>query len=235
MPVQTQPESACMFTADGRPILVDPKNPRCRAKQLTPCLDLLKDFDEPLALDIEFQEYRAKDAVKWAHRIGRIAFVNTRGESIYDTYVRYEYDQSISVKMPPAVFGVTYKDIRISNGAKPIFDVEQDLRKIMANRTIIGHGMRLDILAIDQSLWEGVHRVDTQHLYGQVALRYLSADHLGESIQDEAHDPSEDARATMLLYLRKHPYKKRTDFKDAPFVFDADDFPALGSAGQTRR
>ena len=225
-----------MVTADGRRVLVDPKNPNCRATQTRPRFDLLKDPKEPLAVDIEFQEYRPKDAEKWAHRIGRIAFVNTRGDTIYDTYCRYEYDETISVKMPPAMFGVTYKDLRLANGAKPIREVNEDLSKIMYQRTIVGHGMRLDYLAIDQELWKDVNKVDTQGIYGQRALSTLSSELLGISIQGQYHDPSEDANATMLLYLRRYPYNGRTNFEDAPFIYDEEDFPALGApAKPTKR
>ena len=235
MPVETQPASAFLVTTDGRNVLIDPKDPQCRATQRTPRFDLLKDSKEPLALDIEFQEYRAKDSVKWSHRIGRIAFVNTRGDTIYDTYVRYEFDENVNIKMPPACFGVTYRDISIANGAKPISEVEKELQKIMAGRTIIGHGMRLDIGAIKEELWNDVDVVDTQNIYGQVALSTLSARYLEKSIQQSYHDPSEDARATMLLYLRHHPYSGRSDFKDTPFKYVDDDFPALGSTTKKRK
>lgn len=55
----------------------------------------------------------------------------------------------------------------------------------------------------------------------------LASAHLGQHF--DFHDPTEDARATMLLYLRKNPYKERIDFGDAP-LNPADkekDFPAL--------
>lgn len=46
------------------------------------------------------------------------------------------------------------------------------------------------------------------------------------------HDPTEDARATMLLYLRKFPYNGHTDFKYAPPKLDmgSKDFPSLAEA-----
>ena len=99
--VEIQPKEAVVYGADGKPLLIAPANPG-RATQITPRLDLLKDIDEPLAVDIEFQEYKPKDSEKWAHRIGRIAFVNTRGDVIYDCYFRYEFDEEVNVKMPPA-------------------------------------------------------------------------------------------------------------------------------------
>jgi hypothetical protein len=231
MPVTLQPASAFPRTADGHPISVDPENPNCRAKQRTLRFDLLKDPNEPLAVDIEFQEFRHKDSAKWDHRIGRIGIVNTRGDIIYDTYVRYERDENVRVKMAPAVFGVTYQDISIANGAKPIGEAKKDIKEIMSGRTIIGHGMRLDIRALAPELEGNVTTfIDTQHMYGQVSLSTLAAVYLSMSIQDEVHNPAEDATATMLLYLRKYPYQNRTTFKPAPFTFVPNEFPALGFA-----
>ena len=187
-------------------------------------------MNEPFAVDIEFQEYRPKDAFKWDHRIGRIAIVNTRGQTIYDTYVRYDFDETIQIKMPPARFGVTYQDISIANGAKPIRDVQINLNKIMLHRTIVGHGMRLDVRCLKPELKGDVVFVDTQNIYGQVALPKLSVALLDMSIQDDFHSPVEDAIATMLLYLRQQPYQKRINFQPAPFTFEDNDFPTLGSA-----
>lgn len=102
----------------------------------------------------------------------------------------------------------------------------------MYGRTIIGHDMRLDITAVGEGVWmddpktETVHpRFDTQSYYGRVALGTLADKYLDETF--DFHDPTEDARATMLLYLRVHPYKGRTGFKGV-YTFDREEFPALG-------
>jgi hypothetical protein len=89
-------------SANGKLSLILKGPPGCRATKLIPNYELLKDPKEPLALDIEFQEYRHVDSVKWGHRMGRISIVNTRGETIYGTYVSYDYDPDVDVKMPPA-------------------------------------------------------------------------------------------------------------------------------------
>lgn len=215
-----------MVTADGRRIL---RNPNCRATQLYPRYDLLKGLDEPLAVGIEFQEFKPEGAEKWDHRIGRIAFVNTYGTAIIDTYFRYPYDEKIKVKLPPKQFGVEWSDLRIENGARPIDDVRDDLNKIMAGRTIIGHGMRLDIRSLTPELKNEVNFVDTQHMYGQVKLEYLAAKYLKMDIQNGFHDPVEDAKATMGLYLLRHPYKNRTNFDPEPFEYKSDAFPTLAT------
>ena len=105
MSINIVPAHSVSRTAEGKLTVKEQVVARCRATQTTPDTSLLTDPNEPLALDIEFQEYRHKDAVKWGHRMGRIAIVNTRGKTIYDTYVNYERDEDVSMKMPPACFG----------------------------------------------------------------------------------------------------------------------------------
>lgn len=86
--------------------------------------------------------------------------------------------------------------------------------------------MRLDKIAVGD-VWEENHaRFDTQDYYGQVALGTLADRYLGDQ-GISSHDPLDDARATMLLYLRVQPFEGRTDFKDPPFMFNKEDFPAL--------
>lgn len=99
----------------------------------------------------------------------------------------------------------------------------------MYGRTIVGHGMRLDILALVPELESEITFVDTQHIYGQIALSTLAADKLEKYIQGDMHTPDEDASATMELYLMRHPYQQRNSFKPAPFVFEQDHFPSLGA------
>lgn len=72
-------------------------------------------------------------------------------------------------------------------------------------------------------------KFDTQGHYGQVALSMHVYSYLDEEFN--FHDSTEDARATMLLYLRINPFKCRHSFKDELFKFDktGTDFPALGS------
>lgn len=218
------------IAADGKKFLLPPKNPNCRATCTKVKWELLKDPKEPVAIDVEFQEFRGKDAEKWGHRMGRVAVVNSRGQVIYDTYASYDYDADTKTKMPPRCFGVERKDLYIRNGAKQSSEVEGNLKKIFHGRPVIGHGMRLDRTAVGQ-IWAEEHEIhDTQSYYGQVALGTLAATYLDQDFN--FHDPTEDARATMLLYLRKFPYNNRTDFNDAPFKLDmgSKDFPSLAEA-----
>ena len=137
-------DSACTVSVDGKKVLIKPVNPSCRATCTSVQWDLLKNPKEPLALDIEFQEHREKGAEKWGHRMGRIAIVNTRRQTVLNTYVRYEYDAEVSTKMPPPVFGVTRKDLYLRNGARESMEVERELKKV--SLIYCGHPLRTKIL-----------------------------------------------------------------------------------------
>lgn len=232
--VAIQHSDCAAVNANGKLELVAPHNPNCKAKQTTPRWDLLnKDPFEPLAVDIEFQTCKAKDAPKWSHRMGRVSFVSTKGELIYDTYVRYRDEEDLAVRVNRR-FGVEWKDLKIRNGAQWIDKVEEHLEKIMDGRVIVGHGMRHDISAIDSKLWKLVAKtVDTQGLYGQIALATLVEEHLTD-FDFDWHDPTHDAKATMLLYLLMRPYKGRHEFEEK-FTFDEESFPALGAAPAKKR
>lgn len=167
--------------------------------------------------------------------MGHISLVNTKGDVVYDTYVRYE-DEDIAAKVNRR-FGVTWKDLKISNGAQWIHHVQVNLQKIMAGRIIVGHVMRNDISVIDPEMWKVIDKtVDTQHLYnGAYSLGKLVDWHLTHrGFVFEWHDPTHDAKATMLLYLLMCPYKDRRAFQEW-LVFDDEAFPALSSAPAKKR
>lgn len=186
------------------------------ATQPEPRLDLLLP-DEPVALDVEFQEYFVAGTIKWQHRIGRVAVVNTKKEAILDVYAAYPADENIKKKMPPEMFGVTKNDLLYQNGAVPARIVEKSLAKIMKGRPVVVHGGELDqkCFFFETKAWEKVTKVvDTQDLYWGMngkqrwGLANLAGEVLGETIQVDEHTPVEDAKTTMTLYLRKQPFDR---------------------------
>lgn len=95
----------------------------------------------------------------------------------------------------------------------------------MFGRLIIGHGMQLDTKALSDAWEDDDHpKFDTQSHYGRVNLGRLAETYLDDAF--DFHNPVDDARATMLLYLRVNPYNGRTGFKDV-FKRNDDDFPSL--------
>jgi hypothetical protein len=95
--------------------------------------------------------------------------------------------------------------------------------------------MRLDIRALSPELKGNVTFIDTQDMYGQVRLDTLAAKHVGMSIQEDVHYPTEDAQATMLLYLREYPYQKRSSFKPVQYTYVKDEFPSISSTAASSK
>ena len=77
----------------------------CRATQLTPAWNLLIP-GEPVSLDIEFQNFKHISWDKWRHRVGRVAIVNSKGETVLDVYAAYPKEDGVNKLMPPPEFGV---------------------------------------------------------------------------------------------------------------------------------
>lgn len=189
--------------------MTSPPTYTCRARQTSPRLDRLGDR-EPVAIDIEFEEWRRKNQTgsrSWKHRIGRVAVVNTRGQLIYDTFAHYPVDPQISTKLPPPEFGVFEQDLKLENGARHIDVVEEDLRRIFDGRLVVGHGLRLDTIAVPARSWYYAKGIwDSQITYGEVRnLKDLLAKHVKTTEHFNWHDPKDDAYAAMLLYLHIHP------------------------------
>ena len=66
---------------------------------MTPRYDLLLP-GEPVGYDGEFQNFKHVDDLKWSHRAGRSAFVNTDGEVVLDVYSAYPKEEGVRKMMP---------------------------------------------------------------------------------------------------------------------------------------
>lgn len=187
----------------------------CRATQLFPDWRLLHP-GEPVSLDIEFQNFKGKTDLKWRERLGRVAISNSIGEAVLDVYAAYPKHPDVKKNVPPREYGVEWHDLRFENGAVPAHKVERWVKQILNGRTVIVHGGKHDLTAfqIEKDVFANSKVVDTQNLYrdlqndGTPSLQTAAYQILGESIQELEHSPVEDARATMKLYLLKHPYDR---------------------------
>jgi len=59
-----------------------------------------------------------------------VGIVNTRGETLYDVYARYEFDETYDVATGPAMYNVSWKDLSFRNGAKEAAEVLENLKKV---------------------------------------------------------------------------------------------------------
>ncbi|KAF7186987.1 RNA exonuclease 4 [Pseudocercospora fuligena] len=200
--------------------------PYCNAIQTTPRWDLILP-NEPLGIDIEFQEYLLDTDIWEGHanangkrhfRLGRVSVVNTLGQVVLDVYVYYRTEKGIAKFLPPAwlKFNVTWQDLISVNGAQPAEKVERWLKSMFTGRTAVLHGGEHDLHAFwihpDVLLNSTTTVVDTQQLYAyQVynrehpGLEPTAAVIMGKVIQVNGHSSIEDAQTAMELYLLKFP------------------------------
>ncbi|PPJ51100.1 hypothetical protein CBER1_07899 [Cercospora berteroae] len=209
---------------------------RSPAQQVEPRWDLLLP-GEPVACDIEFQNYHIAGNVHgswhqkagndaWNNRLGWISILNTRGEIILDTFVYYPPEPNMRITMPRApgkTFGVTYNRVKPENGAVDGRIVEAWIDQIFANRLVILHGGTNDRSSFYyQDFFARAAAVpDTQREWSRTAegeynptpgLATLARKLLGRVIQAGGnHGPEEDAKATMDIYLLRHPYDRAAE------------------------
>lgn len=188
---------------------------KCRATQLTPAWDRLIP-GEPVSLDIEFQTFKHPSWEKWRHRVGRVAIVNSKGETVLDVYAAYPKEEGIDKDVPPKRFMISHQDLKFCNGAVPAHKVEKWVKQIISGRTVILHGGTHDLTAfvIETGVYANSNVVDTQMVYcslqsdGTPGLRTTAAAILGESIQEVEHSPVEDAQTALKLWYQKHTFDR---------------------------
>lgn len=103
--------------------------------------------------------------------------------------------------------GITAEMLR-EPSVKQFEDVRAHVKELCKDRVVVGHGIDNDFLALAiHPQWTNVRDTafDLRRLREGSRprkLKTLAADHLGLKIQRGPHDPAEDARAAMYLYLR---------------------------------
>ena len=188
---------------------------RCRATQLTPAWDKLIP-GEPVALDIEFQNFKHFSWDKWRHRVGRVAIVNSIGETILDVYAAYPREDGVRKLMPPPDFGVQHEDLMFSNGAVAAHKVERWAKQIVRDRAVILHGGTHDLTAfvIEKDVYGRSKVIDTQQCFsylqfdGTPGLATTASIILGEAIQLTGHSPVEDAQTALKLWKQNHSFDR---------------------------
>jgi RNA exonuclease 4 len=134
--------------------------------------------------------------------LAQVSIVNESGNVVYTSYAAptrkvTDYRTRVSGILPRHVENA------------PSFAVVRDaVKKILEGKTVVGHALENDFEALQ--LKHPSDRIrDTAHWrpflrMGRFSkrLRHLARDHCGLKIQGGSHDPAEDARAAMYLYLK---------------------------------
>ncbi|CAK1362462.1 unnamed protein product [Cercospora beticola] len=200
------------------------------ATQVNPRFELLLP-GEPIAIDIEFQDFKNKDTgFRWRHRLAWFAALNTRGETVLDVFVQYPPDEDTEFQLPRAkgkTFGVTRQLLTLKNGAVKAAVVEPMCEALFRGRPVVLHGGQHDLTAFQYcNPYQGATAVfDTQRRWAgdsqipeesraKPGLAILAQSVLGRVVQaNGAHSPVEDAHATMVLHLMKGPYDREAEAK----------------------
>jgi len=136
-------------------------------------------------------------------RLASVAVVNASGNLLYFSYAR---PQERVTDYRTRWSGITAELLKDAPSVKA---VQAEVRELLKGRTVVGHGLEHDFHVLGNHLPRDRVR-DTAHDLPLLCrpsgkprrLRHLAWEFLGLTIQGGSHDPAEDARASLLLYLR---------------------------------
>ncbi|KAJ0884482.1 putative exoribonuclease II [Helianthus annuus] len=134
--------------------------------------------------------------------LGRVTLVNKFGNVIYDEHVR-PVDRVVDFRTQ--ISGIRPRDLK---KAKDFRIVQKEVAEFLKGKILVGHALRNDLKALLLSHPKKDIR-DTAEYQPFLkegrskALRHLAAEVLGVKIQNGEHCPIEDARAAMMLYVKK--------------------------------
>ncbi|KAJ9550869.1 hypothetical protein OSB04_014914, partial [Centaurea solstitialis] len=134
--------------------------------------------------------------------LGRVTLVNKWGNVIYDEHVR---PVERVVDFRTQISGIRPRDLK---KAKDFRIVQKEVAELLKGKILVGHALRNDLKALLLSHPKKDIR-DTAEYQPFLkegrskALRHLAAEVLGVKIQNGEHCPIEDARAAMMLYMKK--------------------------------
>ncbi|ODM96674.1 RNA exonuclease 4 [Orchesella cincta] len=131
--------------------------------------------------------------------LARISIVNEHGWSLYDKFVKPE--------RPVTNYRTTFSGIREADliNATPFQTVKKEVAGLLDGHILVGHSLKHDFAVLYLAHPEARTR-DTAEYFQKLlqsrtpALRTLSMDFLGVSIQQGEHSSIVDAQATMALY-----------------------------------
>jgi len=185
--------------------------------------------------------------------LARACLVDYDGDVLYDQFVRPKgYVTDFRTKYS----GVRQCDLR-QGEAVPFEECQAAVAGIMKGKVLVGHALSNDTDAMmlshpktmvrDTARYRPLMRTLTggeKVKYRPRALRELSKQHLGVTIQTGEHDPSVDARTAMMLYrkfrgewetsLKQRSHNARVNSKDKAGGTDAG-VPAEGAVVARKR
>lgn len=137
--------------------------------------------------------------------LARVCIVNEAGDVVLDMYAR---PNERVTDWRTDVSGILPRHLR---DAPPEEEVRRAVARVIRGRVLVGHDLANDLAALALTHPKAGTRDTATHepfmgRRGQKlvkrSLRELAKEHLGMEIQEGAHDPADDARAALYLYMR---------------------------------
>lgn len=139
--------------------------------------------------------------------LARVCVVNSAGNVLLDRFVRPQHKVTD--------FRTKYSGVRPANlrDAPPFGEVQRQVADLFKGRIVVGHAIENDLEVLllshhkkdvrDTSKYPPLMKAQARTgTLKPRALRHLASEQLGLTIQEGEHNPMDDARASLYLYLK---------------------------------
>jgi RNA exonuclease 4 len=146
--------------------------------------------------------------------LASVTLVNKNLGVIYYAYVKLPY-WAVKVDYRTEISGIKQEDLEPSNGAVHFLTAQKNVRQIIADNILIGHALGNDLKALklihnnvrDTALMPCLMKRINGHLQSE-SLKNLALE-VGLSIQSGSHSSAEDAKASMIVFLRREEIARK--------------------------
>ena len=166
-----------------------------------------------VALDCEMVEVY-NEVGKKKSVLASVTLVDKTGRIIYHAYIKIPY-WAVEVNYKTEISGIKQEDLEPSNGAVHFLTAQKNVRQIIADNILIGHALGNDLKALklihnnvrDTAFMPNLMKRINGHLQSE-SLKNLALE-VGLSIQSGSHSSVEDAKASMIVFLRREEIAKK--------------------------
>ncbi len=156
-----------------------------------------------VALDCEFVGVGPSSR---EHALARVSVVNSKGEALYSRFV---VPSETVTDYRSRITGLSAGNLTAAAGAVPFDEARGVVAALLLRRVVVGHGLRNDfkVLQLDHpvSAIRDTAKYRPLRLSADDAtpsLKLLAARVLNKDIQSGVHNPTEDAKIALEIYLK---------------------------------
>ena len=166
-----------------------------------------------VALDCEMVEVY-NEVGKKKSVLASVTLVDKTGRIIYHAYIKLPY-WAVKVNYKTEISGIKQEDLEPSNRAVHFLTAQEKVRRIIAGNILVGHGLGNDLKALmlehdnvrDTAFMPCLKKRINGHLQSE-SLKNLALE-VGLSIQSGSHSSVEDAKASMIVFLRREEIARK--------------------------